>query len=186
MRSTLLKLPDWLTAEEAREQMPAAAWPMISNAESLTQALRAQTNQKICHRLLHANWGSASPIERQALHLSPQEKTWLRTIEWRLEDQLWVVARAVFPESTIQASESQFTGLGVQALGEVLFQDPSLRREPFSYSLIDKESAYANSLGDLLSDGKTVWARRSIVYFKNLPILITEIFLPESYEASAP
>src|SRR5262245_11866234 len=120
-------IADWLSADEARLQMSNTAWELISHNGSLTQHLRQITRNKIQHRLLLANWGQATPTERQALQLAADERTWIRQIEWRCLGALWVHARAVFPETTIKQTQETIPGLGVQSLGEVIFKDPNLK-----------------------------------------------------------
>ena len=164
-------LPLWLSSDDAQSQIPAHIWPLISYPDSLTERLRQITQQQLGFRLLFANWGSATPDERQSLNLSTEEPTWIRCIEHRHNDQLWVYGRTVFPKTTIHATEHTLSGLGVQSLGDVIFKDPDLRRDPFEYCLLDNQSPHA-----LLPNG---WARRSTVYFQQQPMLITEVFLPD-------
>ena len=184
MKSNVLEPPTWLTAEDAQSQMSSAAWKFISYSGSLTEHLRHITNNKINFRLLFANWEHANPMERQALNLSGQMRTWIRCIEHRYENNLWVYGRAIFPETTINATKGKISGLGVQSLGEIIFKDTHLKRDPFLYCLLSKESAYYLALSFISDVKDSVWARRSVVYFQAQPILITEIFMPESYAQS--
>lgn len=181
MKSNVLQLPNWLSIEAAQTEMLISAWELISYTDSLTAHLRNITNHEIQHHLLSANWGRATPIERQALHLESGERTWVRCIEWRYHNNLWVHARVVFPESTIEATGKQFPGLGVQSLGEVIFKDPALQRDPFTFSLLDEDSVYYSIIPEIIDSADNVWARRSILRFQNHPILIIEIFMPDSY-----
>lgn len=181
MKSNVLQIPTWLNADEAKSQMPTTAWHCISQPGSLSEYLRTITQGTIQHRLLFANWGRANSIERQALHLSAEVRTWVRCIEWRHQDKLWVYARAIFPESTIKTTQTLIPGLGVQSLGDVIFKIPHLTRSPFTYCLLTKDSVYYADLASTIDTTPSVWARRSIIYFHNQPILIIEIFTPEAY-----
>ena len=181
MQPNVLQLPVWMTADEAQSHIPTNAWALISYPDSLTGHLRQLTNNNVIFRLLFANWGHADPIERQALNLASEERTWIRCIEHRYENKLWVYGRTIFPEATIKATRKIFSGLGVQSLGDVIFQDPSLKREPFSYALLSQNNIYYPSLASVVDKKENVWARRSILYFQEQPILINEIFMPESY-----
>lgn len=184
MRPSVLQIPTWLNADEAKSQMPTVAWPLISQTGSLSECLRNRTQGEIQHRLLFANWGHANPIERQVLNLTAQERTWLRCIEWRYYDTVWVHARAIFPESMVNATQNLIPGLGVQSLGDVLFKDSHLTRDPFTYCLLNKDSVYYSELASIIDTAQAVWARRSILHFQNHPILVIEIFMPEAYATS--
>ncbi|MCB1828195.1 MAG: chorismate lyase [Coxiellaceae bacterium] len=184
MKSNVLQIPNWLPSDAAQPEMSVAAWNLLSHTDSLTTHLRELTHNSIRHCLLAANWGHPTAIERQALKLENDERTWIRSIEWRRKNQLWVHARAVFPESTIKATGTKFPGLGIQSLGEIIFKDPELKRDPFFFSLLGKDSVYYSIIPEIIDATDTVWARRSILHYQDHPILITEIFMPESYAQS--
>lgn len=169
----------WYSRQEAQSQMSPATWDLISHNGSLTEHLRQSTKNKIQHRLLSANWGKAYDNERQALHSDTTERCWVRNIEWRYESQLWIYARAIIPESTIQATGTTLTSLGVQSLGEVIFKDPSIKRSDISIAQLDKNSAYYPLIGSTKKNEIT-WIRSSILHFKNHPLLIIEIFLHDA------
>jgi len=181
MKSNVLQFPRWLNAKEAKALMPEKAWELIGHTGSLTEHLRQVTQHQIQHHLLCANWNHATAAERQALSLDETERTWVRRIEWRFQNALWVHARAVFPESTIQVTEATISGLGVQSLGEVIFKDPGLRRSPFTFSMLSKDSTLYSVTPTIIDSSDSVWARQSILYYKDHPLLITEIFVPETY-----
>lgn len=173
MQPNVLEIPTWLSAEEAQSQMPAEAWALLSDTSSLTARLRQLAQNNFSFRLLFANWGHANPIERHALNLAPEERTWIRCIEHRYRDCVWVSGRAIFPEKTVQATQEKISGLGIQSLGDVIFKDPSLKRDPFSFCLLTEDNVDYPA--------PNLWARRSIMYYQQNPILITEVFRPESY-----
>lgn len=181
MKSTVLPLPAWLNAQEARATIPQKTWNLISHTGSLTEQLRETTNNDIQHKLLSANWGQATLSEQKMLNLSGAERTWIRRIEWHYQETLWVHARVVCPEATLRATGTILPGLGVQSLGEIIFKDPALQRGPFSFSSLTKESPLYPDLTAAIDSTKPVWARRSILYLKEHPILVTEIFTPDMY-----
>jgi len=181
MKSNVLQFPAWLNAEDAKDIIPRKAWQLISHHGSLTEHLRKITNHQIRHSLLSANWGYATAAERQVLKLETTDRTWVRRIEWWYQNKLWVHARAIFPELTIKATGTTISGLGVQSLGEVIFKDLELTRDPFTFSLLEKESPYYSLVPSLKDFNEPTWARRSILHFKKHPILITEIFMPDAY-----
>ncbi len=177
----------WINAEAARSQMSVFAWNLISSTGSLTNRLRNMSDGKMIFRLLFANWGSANSDERQILNLEAQEPTWVRRIEHCYKNRLWVSARVIFPKSTIKATKNTLSGLGIQPLGDLIFKDSSLKRQSFTYCLLNKEQNYCPTLTPIITAAHTnAWARRSVLYFQNQPLLITEIFMPDAYTKPKP
>jgi chorismate lyase len=181
MASNKARLSTWLNAKEAKQQLPPKAWELISLTGSLTKHLRQITDHVIEHRLLFANWRSATPGEQKALRLADNETTWIRDIEWRYHNRRWVYARVVIPQSTITATQTPFPALGVQSLGEILFVDNAIRRDAFCFLPLDKNNSDYPAIASSTNDNNPPWARRCVIYHQNAPLLITEIFFPEAY-----
>lgn len=126
---------------------------------SLTRRLRALTNHCIEFRVLQDQWGVADEISRLLVNRNNQDKTWIRHIEWRHHDVLWVEAIVIIPEKSIKyAPELQYVGQG--SIGDLLFQDPTLKRSDFIFEKQEDD-----------------FLRRSIFYYKKQPLLISERFL---------
>ncbi|MCX7124553.1 MAG: chorismate lyase [Gammaproteobacteria bacterium] len=148
------------------------SWLMSS--ESLTKRLREFTHNKITHHLFYDNWGTTDDISIAALSIDRHTKTWIRHMEWRLEDTILVACSVVIPETSITAHTQELLHVEKKSIGDILFQDKTLSRSDFTF--------YKNAENN--------WTRFSIFYFKKQPLLITENFLPAffkkiSTEASA-
>lgn len=123
----------------------------LTSKESLTKRLRTFTHGKISHHLLYNDW---------------EKNAWVRRMEWRHENSVWVACVVTIPKTSLNAETDALLHIGTRSIGEVLFQDSTLTRSDFIFSKIH--------------DG---WKRDSIFYYKNQPILLVENFLPEFFDA---
>ncbi|WP_241622986.1 chorismate lyase [Rosenbergiella australiborealis] len=98
------------------------------------------------------------------------QRFWLREVQLIADGSPWLAGRTVIPENTLQGPETALTALGNRPLGHYLFQNTSLSRDYLNPGII----------GGL-------WARRSLLRLAKKPLLLTEIFLPDSplYQSSA-
>ena len=179
MVSNKVQFSAWLNDDAAKQHIPPAAWRLISHQGSLTKHLRHITNHQIEHRLLSANWGCTLPSEQQALKLTEEEPAWIRHIEWRYHNNRWVFARVVIPQATVIDTQHTLPAVGVQSLGEILFLDDNPPHQTFFFSPIDK-----NNTDYPIETEAPLWARHAIVHYQNAPLLITEIFFPNAYDAT--
>lgn len=93
-----------------------------------------------------------------------------------------VYARTLIPQSTLDYADSLLKSLGNTSLGEVLFQADNMQRQPIEtteFSLGSSMSKFAQSLN--LNVDRSLWARRSIFTLDNNPLMVSEVFLPNSY-----
>lgn len=133
--------------------------PWLHSKDSLTQRLRALTQNQIDHRLYYADWGHATSEECELLQLAPHTKIWLREMGWHYQKTLWVFGRTVIPESSLRGPSAMLKDIDKQSLGDVLFQDPTLKRKLFPCPTNPRQ-------------------RCSLFYFHQQPLLVTELFLP--------
>lgn len=137
------------------------AW--LTDPRSLTQKLRAFTQNKITFHVLHDGWQDVGETSRSILKLSNEEKTWIRKIEWRFQNILWINAVVVIPESSM-LNAVELKKIGNNPIGEILFKDPTLMRDDFIFEKIDND-----------------FVRRSIFRFKKQPLLINERFFSDFF-----
>lgn len=95
--------------------------------------------------------------------LPPSERYWLREIILCGDDEPWLLGRTVVPESTLDGPELALQQLGNTPLGRYLFSSSSLTRD---YIQIGRSEA--------------LWGRRSRLRLSGKPLLLTELFLPNS------
>ncbi len=170
--------PQWLAPPEAQSMVPPKTWALMSHPGSLTQKLRELSNGQMQFRLIDASWGAAYPDEAEKLGVPPSESLWIRNIEMRYQDKLWVYGRGLAPKATLLANNDSLQTAG--SIGDIIFKDPNLKRDAFEYCQLTEKNAYYQPIKSALNDTEEpIWARRSILYFHQKPILVVEIFLPE-------
>ena len=99
----------------------------------------------------------------EASLLPPSDRYWLREVILFGDDNPWLMGRTVVPESTLEGPERALRQLGTTPLGRYLFSSSSLSRD---YIQIGRNGA--------------LWGRRSRLRLSDKPLLLTEIFLPNS------
>ena len=69
--------------------------------------------------------------------------------------------------------------LGTRPLGELLFADPSMRRETMEIAVLGRGTAlYRLALRGVPVRPTAIWGRRSVFRLDRQPLLVNEIFLP--------
>ncbi len=163
--------------------LPKHYQELLTDNDSLTKKLRNITNGTIQHRLYFADWSKPDADECQPLNIKPDEKVWLREIEWINNQQLWVYARAVIPETSLTDETAQLTELGNRSVGDLLFSDPNLTRNAFEICRIQaNHSYYDRACSERALTPSELWARRSVFSFYGKPLLVMEMFFPEIFE----
>ena len=70
--------------------------------------------------------------------------------------------------------------LGNKPLGALLFTHPLVERQPLHYKALHAHHPLYRRATALLPDPPDrLWARRSLFYLHQAPLLVTEVFLPE-------
>jgi len=98
-----------------------------------------------------------------------------------------VFARSLLPLSSLTGKEQALEHLGTQPLGQVLFNNPSLKRRCLEVSAFSSDSSVAklaesfNSSNSAVVDDALLWGRRSIFMLENKPLMVAEVFLPDAY-----
>lgn len=138
----------------------------LTYPHSLTKKLRTQTHNTISHHLLYDDWGTADDASLTLLNAKQDEKTWIRRIEFHHNNTPWISAVVTIPESSITDETIELSHIGKQAIGDILFQDPSLTRSAFSFCKIN----------DLQ------FTRHSLFHYKQKPLLIIETFFPAFFK----
>jgi chorismate--pyruvate lyase len=111
--------------------------------------------------------------ERQALGIASRQWAVVREVILYGQQLAWVYARTVIPLATLHGPLRRLHYLGNKPLGEQLFTDPSMQREPMQIAQIQ-----AQQLPPALALNQATWGRRSVFRLANKPLLVSEIFLP--------
>lgn len=144
--------------------IPPQLYPWLAHTGSFTAAMKAVCGDTLTVNVIQQAWQTIEPDEATRLDLSPCELALVRETEMWGNNQLWLVARLVFPRGTLTGSEEPLRYFGAQSVGEFLFADPTLERSPFEWTNLE------NSAGV----GMAEWGRRSLFRIKNKPLLVTE------------
>ncbi|CAQ86019.1 chorismate--pyruvate lyase [Photorhabdus asymbiotica] len=102
-------------------------------------------------------------ISDESDHLPISQRYWLRETVLYGDNIPWLLGRTLIPEATLTGPDEKLVDLGTVPLGRYLFSSNKLTR-------------------DYIQKGKhgKRWARRSLLRLSGKPLLLTEVFLPES------
>jgi chorismate--pyruvate lyase len=71
-------------------------------------------------------------------------------------------------------------GIGSRPLAEALYSDPAIRRDALAYCRLDvRHALHRRVSADVGTMPATLWARRSLFWRQEAPLMVTEVFLPE-------
>lgn len=154
----------------------------LSRPGMLTKGLRqlGQVNIRILNE-------SASPISEEeslALNCHYPQLIWVREIIMDIDNIPCVWARSITP---IKSSHSVWRGvrhLNTRPLAEILYDDPRITRSHFAITTIQAPSILYRSLQHFFPESviQQNYARRSIFYKNNEPLMVTECFLPAFWD----
>lgn len=158
--------PSW-SARNKRETftVPVGWRKTLFDTGSLTAQLIAISDGDFSVQVLWQGWRKMSQQEALLLGCSGNEKiAWCRDVVLKVQGKPRVYARTCMPKSTLTGNECQLKHWGSKSIGTYLFTHPHMRR--------GKMSAYRIPNNDL----SLSWARRSVFYLQQKPILVTEAF----------
>ena len=158
--------PSW-SAKNKREYftVPLNWRKTLFDTGSLTAQLIAISDGNFSVQVLWQGWRKLSQQEALLLGCSGSQRTaWCRDVVLKVKDEPRVYARTCMPKSTLTGNECQLRNWGSKSIGAYLFSHPNMRR--------GKMSAYCIPNNDL----SLSWARRSVFYLQNKPVLVTEAF----------
>jgi chorismate--pyruvate lyase len=109
------------------------------------------------------------------------EQVLVREVIIYCDEKPQVFARSLLPLKSLTGEEKKLAHLGNQSLGQVLFNNPELTRKNIEISSFDGQGPLSELLTSLsLPSHKKMWGRRSTFMAHNKPLMVAEIFLPES------
>ncbi len=115
------------------------------------------------------------------------EKVLVREVLLYCDEKPQVFARSLLPLSSLTGAEQALANLGTQSLGQVLFNNPSLKRQAIEVAEFDEHSSVVKLAADLnLASKHNLWGRRSIFILENKPLMVAEVFLPNAFAYQQP
>jgi len=109
------------------------------------------------------------------------EQVLVREVLLYCDNKPQVFARSLLPLTSLTGEEQELAHLGNQSLGQVLFNNSDLIRKNIEISPFDVKGLLGKLLAELsLSSQDKMWGRRSTFVLHNKPLMVAEIFLPDS------
>jgi len=109
-------------------------------------------------------------------YFSNEDKILVREVFLYCDNLPVVFAQTEIPLSTLTEQQAQLAEIGSQSLGNILFEDPCMRRGAIEIAQFTDKSIFTSL--DLKQNFTPLWARRSLFYLNNNPLLVSELFLP--------
>lgn len=139
----------------------------------------------------HCSSFSVEVLGQQPGLIRPDEARWLQAHEEATirevilccDQQPWVFARSVFPQSALSESALQLGSLGSQPLGAHLFAQPDLQRSAIEVSAFAPQSRVGELHRCLGFTSQTLWGRRSCFTAAGQKVLVAEVFIGDSIPA---
>lgn len=158
--------------------IPRALRPWLSDHGSLTQRLKSRCES---FRVMPLKTGLTrpNPDEHALLGLPPGARAYVREVLLLCDGVPVVFAHSVLPRTGLRGGWNGITRLGSRSLGEALFSDHRIERQPLAYRQIrgGHPLFHAVSAQQALA-ASSLWARRSVFCLNGQPLLVTEVFLP--------
>ena len=177
-RSSILEIIDWQPAHGGiLVQMPENLGPWLIDNGSLTRKLVALSKDQFEVQVLRQEVATPGAAEANALKMTQQTPVMIREVVLKGRGRPGVFARSILPMTTMTGRLAGLRTLSNQPLGELLFQDPSMTREPLEAACLP---ARILSVPAALAAGdEPLWARRSVFFLDQKPLLVSEVFLSE-------
>ncbi len=171
--SPFLNEPLWQDGDHLKLQLTPSQRDWLLDTGSLTKRLIEKSNDQLTVTILRQKWLYPYPSEIRLLHLPSNERALIREVILSGCDQPWVFARSIIPFNTfIQHKHA----LDNRPLGDLLFKDPTMKRDPIEVAKICNKHQY---LPNSLTLDAPLWGRRSKFLLENRPLLVSEVFLKQ-------
>jgi len=184
----MIERSQWYMCEEIPDEMWSVrerGW--LTSAGSLTRHLRRVTDGNIEHRIFQEAWDNPAAEECRALNMNACAMAQVREIDWWHCGKLWVVARVIIPEQTLERKKNALASVGRRSLGDILFSQPQWERGHFEFAQLDRSHPFCHRVQkNLPSDAVFTWARRSLFCLDGSELLITELFTPDLLNVRLP
>lgn len=165
-------IPRWQPAPSHPLSPTGPLLDWLTDEGSLTRRLTAAGRNDFRVELLVEQHQPARADEAAALGLTAGHPLWVREVLLHTAGVPRVFARTVADLHTFSAAGLHLDQLGTRSLGELLFSDPGIRREPIEISLYPADWLPA------AQRASQCWARRSRFCGARLQLLVCEVFLP--------
>lgn len=157
-------------------EVPAHWHKWLSDRGSLTERLIDASDNQFAVEVLSQVQTLPDESEARALNISPTREVLIRQVILKGKDTPWVFARSILPLTTLTGRLAALRHIDSQPLGAVLFNDPSMSREPVAASYMMASDLHVPE--SICNQMTHLWGRRSVFRLDSKPLLVSEIFLP--------
>jgi len=173
----LATLTNWVSETKPQHcTQKTAAW--LYDHNSLTKKLESYFNSFSVEIKQQVTTKSNILLSK---YFSHEEEILVREVFLHCDNKPVVFAQTEIPFSTLTEQQAELAQIGDQALGKILFQDPTMLRGQIEVTEFKKGSIFHQLAIDLQQPFEySLWARRSLFYLNNKPLLVSELFLPAS------
>jgi len=152
--------------------------PWLRNRGSLTRRIQQRCTD-FAVRNVCSGLACIAPDESALLGIAQQQLAWSREVFLYADGQPVVFAHSALAAGHLRGVWSEVRTLGNKPLGALLFAHPLVERKPLHYqALRNTHPLYRRAVGVLSDLPHRLWARRSLFYLDDAPLLVTEVFLP--------
>lgn len=153
--------------------------PWLRDRGSLTRRIRQRCTQFAVHSVRNG-LARIALDESALLGVAPKQLAWSREVFLYADDQPVVFAHSALASQHLRGAWQAVRTLGNKPLGGFLFAHPLVERMPLHYRVLrGSHPLYQRAAGVLGHPPPTLWARRSLFYLRDAPLLVTEVFLPD-------
>ena len=171
----LRQINEWQPADRAGN-IPEPLREIILDHHSLTQRLKQLHHQTFYVRVLCHDWQEPNAEEKHFLQCADQRASVREVLLYGSGNPV-VFARSVLPQSSLMGENAELLTLDDKPLGEYIFNQPGLHRSHIEVASLP--ACQFNQYLDFRYQDEVAWARRSLFYVRDKPILVCEVFLPE-------
>ncbi len=151
---------------------------LLFHTGSLTRYIEDKCNSTLQVELKSESWQQPLAEETSKLNLSGNEQAFVRESWLKTDGEYLIYARSIVPRDTYEQFSTPLKELGTRPLGELLFSDTSSYRAEMRYARVPGDCPLFNATLDHNDSKQPLWARQSLFYLKEKPLLILEVFLP--------
>ena len=160
--------------------------PWLRDRGSLTQRIQQRCTQFEV-RGVRSGLAHIALDEAALLGVAPQQLAYSREVFLYANNSPVVFAHSALARIHLRGTWAALRTLGNKPLGAVLFAPPLVKRKSLSYkALHNTHPLYRRAAQALNQPPHRLWARRSLFYLHDAPLLVTEIFLPEILRLTDP
>lgn len=152
--------------------------PWLRDRGSLTHRIQQRCKQ-FAVKKVHSGLARIALDESALLGIAPRQFAYTREVFLYADGQPVVFAHSALAPEHLRSAWSDVRTLGNKPLGALLFAHPLVERKPLHYKALRNTHPLFQRAATVLSNPPSrLWARRSLFYLHDAPLLVTELYLP--------